>query len=287
MHEAVRHAGIAGVDDRTLPLDEHEVRLTRRLEHEVLGGTGDEVGDDGVHGDPSPLDQNAGLAGGGEGGADPLGANRVEDLKLRRHLADVAIGADGEDDGRVDVAHAAARHLEPRGRTTEIVDRDAMLGGERRQLRDIGDEGVQAAPDLEAVLDRAGEQQDPLGGQLAPGGSDTDQQRVRPESEPFVERRDDGDIATEADDVLGATAGPRGVDDRRRPAPVCSGCRRWRSWRFRGRTVRRPGSDSVDHATCDARARVSASARHAQSKRGPPRFGAPGPRRRPRWSEGR
>ena len=106
--------------------------------------------------------------------ADPAAAKRVEDLQLRRHLADVAVGADGEDDGRVDVAHAAARHLEPRGRTAEVVDRDAMLRGERRELRDVGDEGVQPAPDLEPLLDRAREKQDPLGGQLAPRGRDAD-----------------------------------------------------------------------------------------------------------------
>ena len=65
----------------------------------------------------------------------PARAQRVEDLQLRRHLADVAVGADGEHDRRVDVAHAAAGDVEVRGRPAEIVDRDAVLRRERRELR--------------------------------------------------------------------------------------------------------------------------------------------------------
>ena len=76
-----------------------------------------------------------------------------------------------------------------------------MLRRERRQLGHVADEGVQAAPDLEAVLDRARDEQDPLGGELAARGRDADEQRVRLEREPFVERRDDGDVAAEAEDL--------------------------------------------------------------------------------------
>ena len=79
------------------------------------------------------------------------------------------------------------------------------------------DEGVQSAPDREAVLDRAGEKQDPLGGELAPGGRDTDEQGVRAQRQPLVERRHNGNVAAEADDVLRSAAGPCRVDDADHP----------------------------------------------------------------------
>ena len=62
------------MDDRALSLDEHEVGILRRFDHEAFSGTGDEVRHDGVHGDAPTFDQNAGLAGGGERSANPLGA---------------------------------------------------------------------------------------------------------------------------------------------------------------------------------------------------------------------
>jgi hypothetical protein len=111
------------VDDRPLPFDEHQIGILRVLEHETLGRTGDEVGDHRVDGHAAPLDEDARLARRGERGADPSGTERVEDLQLRRHLADVAIGADGEHDRGIDGAHAAARHVEARGGTAQVVDR--------------------------------------------------------------------------------------------------------------------------------------------------------------------
>jgi hypothetical protein len=71
----------------------------------------------------------------------------------------------------IDGAHAAARHVEARGGTAQVVDRHAAGFGQRGQLRDVGDEGVQAAPDLEAVLDGARDEADPFGRQLAPAGA--------------------------------------------------------------------------------------------------------------------
>ena len=39
MDQPIRHARIARVDDRPLAFDEHEVRVLRALDHELLGRT--------------------------------------------------------------------------------------------------------------------------------------------------------------------------------------------------------------------------------------------------------
>ena len=150
------------MDDRALPLDEHQIGIHRTLEHEPLGSAGDEVGNHGVHANAAPLDQDARLPGGGKVGTYSAAAEATEQLQLRRHLADVAVGADGQHHGGVDLAHSPASYLEIPRRPTQVMDRDAVLVRQGSQLGDVADEAVQAAPDLELALDRAGEQRDPL-----------------------------------------------------------------------------------------------------------------------------
>ena len=53
-----------GMEQRALALDPEQLAAARdALEHELLGGAGDEVGDDGVDGDPPAGDRDPGLAG--------------------------------------------------------------------------------------------------------------------------------------------------------------------------------------------------------------------------------
>ena len=50
-------------------------------------------------------------------------------------------------------------------------------------------------------------------GELAARGSDADEQRVRFEREPFIERRDDWDVAAESEHLLRGLSGLARVDD--------------------------------------------------------------------------
>ena len=59
-----RHAGVGGVEERALALDEEQVAALRALVHEPLGGPGHVVGDHVVHGQPPAGDRNPGLPGG-------------------------------------------------------------------------------------------------------------------------------------------------------------------------------------------------------------------------------
>ena len=90
-----RHAGIGGVEERALPLDEVPViRVVRG--REPLGGTGDEVGHDRIDRDPAAGDEDAGLPGRAEGAWDaapaPFGFQRERGV----HLADRRVGAHRE-----------------------------------------------------------------------------------------------------------------------------------------------------------------------------------------------
>src|SRR5690348_705809 len=69
VEEAERDAGVDGVDQGALPLDPQKLSPALvPLDDEPLGGAGDEVGDDGVDGDPPACDRDAGLPGRDEDG---------------------------------------------------------------------------------------------------------------------------------------------------------------------------------------------------------------------------
>src|SRR6185312_14462055 len=103
-----RDAGVPRVDERSLAFHQHDLGAFGRLHDEPFGGAGDEVGDDGVDGDAPSFDEDAGLAGAGEAhGASALG-EPVAQLQGSGHFADVAVGAHGEDDRGVDIAHPSA-----------------------------------------------------------------------------------------------------------------------------------------------------------------------------------
>jgi len=66
------------------------------------------------------------------------GAHRivfVPQLELRRHLADVAVRADGEDDVRVDLGRAAVGDGEARRRLADVVDAHALRPRQGPDLR--------------------------------------------------------------------------------------------------------------------------------------------------------
>src|SRR5205085_11682293 len=116
-------------------------------------GAGDEIRDDGVHGDAAAFDQDSGLPGAGERDAMAACLERRTKLQGGGHLADVAIGADGEHDRRVDVPHTAGGDDQIARRLAEVTDRDAMSSGKGGEFGIISDEEVKSAPDLESLLD--------------------------------------------------------------------------------------------------------------------------------------
>src|SRR5690349_18795447 len=110
------------MDDRSLTLDEHDIRVLCRLQRESLGRARDEVPDHGVHRDTPALDENPGLPSRGERDAHAALAHRIPELELRRHLPDVAIGTDGENHGRtiVELAYPSPRDVEVVRRLAQV-----------------------------------------------------------------------------------------------------------------------------------------------------------------------
>src|SRR5688500_14726932 len=66
VQQAERDAGVAGVNETALPLDEHDVVILRALDRDLLRRARDEVGHDGVHGDAPSFDEDPRLARGDE-----------------------------------------------------------------------------------------------------------------------------------------------------------------------------------------------------------------------------
>src|SRR5439155_27134411 len=93
-------------NDGTLSFDENDLRISSRLEYEVLRWTGDEVCNHGIHRVAPSLDQDSGLTGRYECDSRSARAHRVTQLQLRCHLADVAVRSHGEDDRRA-IVHLA------------------------------------------------------------------------------------------------------------------------------------------------------------------------------------
>ena len=82
------------MEQRALAFDEQDLAAAPdAFEHELLGGAGDEVGDDGVDGDAPAGDRDPGLAGRDELAADPARLRLAVELERDRHLPDRAVGA--------------------------------------------------------------------------------------------------------------------------------------------------------------------------------------------------
>ena len=150
--EAERDARVRGMEQRSLALDPEQLAAAvAAFDHERLGGAGEEVGDDGVDGDPPPRDRDPGLAGRDELALDPTAARLGVELERDGHLPDRAVRADGEDDLRVVREVLARRDVQARRRLAQVAELDAVQGCELAQLRVVGDELVQAVLDVEAA----------------------------------------------------------------------------------------------------------------------------------------
>jgi hypothetical protein len=185
--------GVDRVQDRALALDPEQVAPLRAFDDEALGGAGQEIGDDGVDGDPPSRDRDSGLAGGNEDRAQAALACFEIELAGRGHLPDRAIGADREDDRRVDVEVLACGGAEVGRRLAEVAQLDAVLLCQLRQARDVVEPHVQPVLEVEPVRDAALQQLLPVAGEAAALGDHADERGVRFELHALVDRGDDRD----------------------------------------------------------------------------------------------
>ena len=122
MQQAQGDAGVSGVHERSLTLDQHNLRLAVRLESKALGGTGNEIRHDGVDGDSGAGDEDPRLAGGGEGSGDTASGESAVELERYRHLAGVAVGADGKHAERSRPHGAAPAHWDAGRRLAQVEE---------------------------------------------------------------------------------------------------------------------------------------------------------------------
>ena len=221
VEEAQRHRRVGGVVERALALHEDPVTHLLGSLHEPLGGAIDEVGDDAVDSDAPALDHDARLPGGHEDGRETGPERRRAELERHAHLADGAVGADGEDDVAAGAVRPPGSDLVAFGWPPMVDQLDAVRGGEGGELGILADELVQSRDDVEAGLDGGHDRGPPVGRDPAALRRDADEERRGPPGGGFAgqgvgEGRDDGDVAARARATRGRCARPGGC---RAPRP--------------------------------------------------------------------
>src|SRR5213075_1217324 len=160
--EAERDAGVHGVQERALALDPEQLAAALApLDDEALCGARDEVGHDRVDRDSPAGDHHPRLSRRDEDRPNTASPRLEVELARDRHLPDRAVGADGEDDRRVDRQVLAGRGREPGRRPAQVAQLDASLLGERAKLRVVAEEDMEAVLDVETVLDTCAEKLHP------------------------------------------------------------------------------------------------------------------------------
>src|SRR5205085_7011664 len=119
---------------------------------------------------------------------------------------DRTVGADGEDDARVDPQVLAGDRREVGRRAAQVAELDAVTARQLDEPRVVAEEDVQAVLDVEAALDAGANQLDPLRREAAALRRDADERRRRAERQRLLDRADDRQA------VL-ALARARGVED--------------------------------------------------------------------------
>ena len=206
--QAERDTGVRGVQERTLPLDPQQpFPRGRRPRRRAARRRRREVRDDRVDGDPPAGDRDPGLAGRHEHRIEAAALRLAVELERDGHLPDRAVGADGEDDPRVELEVRAGRDVQTVGRLAQVAQLDTVARGELDQLGVVLQVLVQAVLDVEPCRDALLQQLAPGGREAAALGGDADERRRRAEGEAVLDRADDRD-------ALVALARALGVDDR-------------------------------------------------------------------------
>jgi hypothetical protein len=179
-----------------LALDEDEVgRGPGCFEHQLFGGTRDEIRDHGVDADAPPRDDYAGLSRGDELGGEAGLSGGALDLQGRRHLADGAVRPYGERDLGPDLEALPREERDALRRLAHIPDGLAGKLG-REPL-------VEAADDLEPRFRRNPQGLHPLFREPPACGGEPDQYRGRRELQRLFERSDYWCVASQIWQDLG------------------------------------------------------------------------------------
>ena len=148
--EPHRHGAVGGMVDRALALDDHPVAARLALLDEPLDRAVGEVADDPVDGHAPALDHHPGLAGRDHDRRGAVAPRRRDQLQGHRHLADRAVGADGQDHALARQVPAPDRRLHPVRRPPVVDQSGAGRRGRRGELRVVAQELVQPGVDVEA-----------------------------------------------------------------------------------------------------------------------------------------
>src|SRR5215203_72163 len=183
VHEAKRHPRVRRMSQGALALDQDEVgRGPGRLEHQLFGGTRDEIRDHGVDADAPPRDDYAGLSRGDELGGEAGLPGGPLDLQGRRHLADGAVRPYGERDLGPDLEALPREERDALRRLAHVPDGLAGKLG-REPL-------VEAADDLDPSFRRNPQGLHPLFRKPPACGGEPDQNSGRRELQRLFERPD-------------------------------------------------------------------------------------------------
>ena len=149
--QAKRHAGVGGVEERALPLDQVPViRLV--LGREPLGGAGDEVGHHRIDRDPAARDEDSGLPGRAEAAGDAAPAPFGVQCEGGVHLADRGVGAHREQ-ALAGPLHARA-HGELLRRMAHVEEMPAVRLGSIAHRWQVAKPHMKPAGDVEARFER-------------------------------------------------------------------------------------------------------------------------------------
>ena len=215
MDQGHRHGAVGRMVDRALALDDHPVAPALALLDEPLHRTVAEVADDPVHRHAPALDHHPGLAGRDHDRRSAVAPRGRDQLEGDRHLADRAVGADGQDHALARQVPAPDRGLHPIRRSSIVDEPDTGRGGGRREPRVVAQELVQPGVDVQPGRDRIQDDRAPGGREAPTGRGDPDQQAIGPDraAKGLVERRDERDVERRQE-LAQVPTGHRRVEDR-------------------------------------------------------------------------
>jgi len=120
------------MQDRALSFDPEEIALRPALDHQALRSAREEVGDDRVDRDPPARDRDPRLPGRNEDRLQTSLAGLEVELAGRGHLPDRTVGANGEDDRRVNFEVRSRSRAQIGRWLAQIAQLDAVPLGELR-----------------------------------------------------------------------------------------------------------------------------------------------------------
>jgi hypothetical protein len=205
---------VGGVIKGALPLHEEPVAARLTLLAQPLARPLHKIAHHPIDRNPPALDHDPRLAGGYEHAREPGPMGRGAQLQGHAHLADGAVGADGEDDPRARPVQPALRGLHPLRRFPVVDQLHAHAGRLGCELGVLRHEGVEAAQHIQAGIDRPQDDRSPGPRKPPTGRSDSDQERGRPQRQRLFEGRHHRHVVGRAKELAGIVAGPCRVDHR-------------------------------------------------------------------------